>query len=54
MMEYIASIHRRLPLLLVPEHQVYPVVQPMRYEVGLERGAMEADKLARVASSPGR
>lgn len=54
MVEHVAGVDGGLPLLLVSEHQVDPVVQAVRHVVGLQRRAVHADELARVAARPRR
>lgn len=54
MMEDVARVDGGAALLLVAEHEVYPVVQAVRHVVALQRGAVRADELARVAARPRR
>lgn len=54
MVEDVARFYSRLSLLLIAEDEVYPVVQPVRHEVGLERRSVQADELSRVGSRPRR
>lgn len=54
MVEDVAGVVRGLSGLLVPEDEVDPVVQAVRHVVALQRRAVPADKLARVAPRPWR
>lgn len=53
-MEHVDGMDGRLPLLLVPEHQVHPLADVLGHVVRLQRLAMDEDEESRVVPRPRR